>query len=95
MNIKKSLFWAGLLLVTAMLTSCAPAYYSPQQYGFLYGLLHGAILPIAIVGKIFGMDHNLYALNNSGFWYWLAYFLGLTVWIGGGSAAGRKSKKQS
>jgi hypothetical protein len=65
-----------------MLFGCAPApvcgdpTYGMQEYGFFRGVLHGLVFPIALIANLFGVESGLYALNNSGFFYWLCFLLG-------------------
>ncbi len=80
-----------LIIVLATVTSCAPDGVSDKTYGFFYGIWHGICLPFAIVGKIFKMDVGIYAVSNSGTWYWVGYLLGFLI-IGGSGAAGKKRR---
>jgi len=81
----------ALLIAIAIisLVSCAPGEVTTKEYGFFYGLWHGIILPIAVIGKMFSMEHGIYAVNNSGTWYWIGYFIGLLIIGVGGSSARR------
>ncbi len=82
----------SFLLLIAMLffTACAPTGITEHKYGILYGLLHGALLPFELIAKLFSMDYDLYAANNSGFWYWIGYIIGVSIWTGGGCAMRRR-----
>lgn len=77
------------ITLSTLLLSCAPESYSPHEYGFFGGILHGIAFPFALLSKLFGVDYGLYAENNSGFFYWLGFILGLGGLGGGGSAAKR------
>lgn len=87
------LFSIAFLVLT--LTACAP---EPScelrgpggEYGFFSGLLHGILFPLALLGKLFGVKTGLYAVSNTGFWYWLGYFLGVGGLGGGASQAKRR-----
>jgi hypothetical protein len=72
------------------ITSCAPSGVTEHQHGIFYGLLHGALLPFELIAKLFSMDYDLYAANNTGFWYWIGYIIGVSVWTGGGCAMRRR-----
>jgi hypothetical protein len=81
----------AFLVLTLTLVSCAPEGPGDRTYSLFSGLAHGFILPFAIIGKLFGMDHGLYAVNNSGFLYWLGYFFGYLLITGGiGFGGGRR-----
>jgi hypothetical protein len=90
---RTALFFGALTLVVVAL-GCAhqpnPSYYDiPGAYdppGFLYGLLHGLIAPIAFIGSIFS-EVRMYAFPNSGVWYDFGYLLGLCAWAGGAASA--------
>ncbi len=88
---KQRLFLSILtVIVITSLFSCAPAGSTDKTYGFLYGVLHGFLCIFAVIGKMFSMDVGLYAVNNTGFFYWLGYLFGLMVIGGGGAASGRR-----
>jgi hypothetical protein len=70
-------------------SSCAPGGNTSKEYGFFWGIIHGFIFIFALIGKLFGGHHGLYAVHNTGFFYWLGFIIGLGV-IGGGGAASRR-----
>jgi hypothetical protein len=72
------------------LASCAhqPSPIIPAAPGFLMGMFHGVISPIALVAGIF-TDVRMYAFPNSGGWYDFGFLLGLGAWGGGTTAAVR------
>ena len=80
-NAMQKAIWPGLCCLL-FLASCAPEPVCPDptfgtsSYGFFSGIVHGLVFPIALVGKLFGVDTGLYALNNSGFFYWLGFLIG-------------------
>ena len=51
----------------------------PQAPGFLYGLWHGFIFPVAWVVSLFMDKVAIYAVPNNGGWYDFGYFLGIVV----------------
>jgi hypothetical protein len=76
-----------IVLVGLLLTSCATQPHAAAQTpGFLYGLLHGFIAPLSLIGSIF-YDVRIYAFPNSGGWYDFGYFLGFGALCSGGSRA--------
>lgn len=80
------------LLAAASLAACA---HQPGRLpfaevpGFWFGIWHGLVGPIALVGSAF-TDVRMYAFPNSGPWYDLGFLLGIGVWGGGGAAARRR-----
>ena len=76
-----------LLLTFFCVTSCAPTTFSVDEYGFWSGIGHGFTLIFAIIGKIFGADLGIFAMNNSGTLYWIGYLIGLGTAFGIASEA--------
>jgi hypothetical protein len=80
----------GLLAIiaTVLLAACAtqptPTAFEPP--GFLLGLVHGFIAPLAIFAEIF-TNVRVYAFPNSGGWYDFGFMLGISTVLGGGGAA--------
>ena len=84
---------AFLLLGSAMLLAgCAAtqtnAAVAPAAPGFLLGLWHGFIFPVAWLLSLFMPDVAIYAVPNNGGWYDFGYFIGI-VFLGVGA---RKSR---
>ena len=52
---------------------------SPQAPGFLLGLWHGFIFPVAWVVSLVVPKVAVYAVPNNGGWYDFGYFLGIVV----------------
>lgn len=77
------------IIVVIGLSSCAPHGDTVKEYSFFSGILHGFIFIFAVIGKLFGGSHGLYAENNTGFFYWLGFLFGLGI-IGEGGAASRR-----
>jgi len=73
-----------LLLVLFFVTSCAPVGMTSEEYGLLYGIVHGFISPFVLIAKLFGVNIGLYAEHNSGSLYWAGFILGLVLLLGGG-----------
>jgi len=73
----------ALLLATLALTACAATQTSdavaPAAPGFLLGLWHGFIFPVAWVVSLFTDKVAVYAVPNNGGWYDFGYFLGIVV----------------
>lgn len=86
---KRTLF---ALATLASLTACATqvaATVSPTAPGFLLGLWHGFIFPVAWVFSLFMPEVAVYAVPNNGGWYDFGFFLGIVV-FGVGSWRGKK-----
>ena len=88
---KKYFLAAFSIFFLIFLTSCAPAGTTAKEYGFLPGLGHGFVLFFVLIGKLFGNDASIYALNNTGFWYWLGYLIGLSILMSMVYGGGRRS----
>ena len=73
----------AFLLVSMALTACAATEASdavtPTAPGFLLGLWHGFIFPVAWVVSLFVPRVAVYAVPNNGGWYDFGYFLGIVV----------------
>jgi hypothetical protein len=65
------------------LAACAAAQASdavaPAAPGFLLGLWHGFIFPVAWLVSLFMPKVAIYAVPNNGGWYDFGYFLGVVV----------------
>lgn len=89
---------AALVIALAlMLSACArqidaAVSQAPGTPGLLWGLWHGFIFPWAWIGSLFDKSIAVYAVPNSGGWYDLGFFLGVTV-LGGGSFFGSKKAR--
>jgi len=85
MNQRVFKYLVFFVVLISILGSCAPEENTYETYGFLSGIWHGFCFPFALIGKIFGMDVGLYARNNSGFFYWIGFLIGLGI-LGGGAS---------
>ena len=82
---------ATLLLLGSVLTACAqynPGY-RPAGDHFLWGLLHGFIMPFVMLLKFVGLfaggmfrEFGIYQVYNNGIWYDFGYTLGAFVIFG-------------
>ena len=78
---RAALALAAALALTA-LAACASqdvTATAPGAPGFLHGLWHGFIFPIAWILSLFMDDVAVYAVPNNGGWYDFGYFLGIVV----------------
>lgn len=70
----------ALLSLSACATQVASAVSTaPDTPGFLLGLWHGFIFPVAWVLSLLLPDVAVYAVPNNGGWYDFGYFLGIVV----------------
>jgi hypothetical protein len=73
----------GAALASLLLTACAATQaadaVAPTAPGFLLGLWHGFIFPVAWIVSLFVSDVAIYAVPNNGGWYDFGYFLGIVV----------------
>jgi hypothetical protein len=79
---------AALSGLAACATQSAAAV-APGAPGFLLGLWHGFIFPVAWLLSLFLPEVAVYAVPNDGGWYDFGYFLGIVV-FGVGARGGTK-----
>jgi hypothetical protein len=72
---------AALALLTACAATQAPdaVAHADTTPGFLLGLWHGFIFPVAWLVSLFADKVAIYAVPNNGGWYDFGYFLGVVV----------------
>jgi hypothetical protein len=70
---------AAALALTACAATQASDAVAPAAPGFLLGLWHGFIFPVAWVVSLFASNVAVYAVPNNGGWYDFGYFLGIVV----------------
>ena len=84
-----------ILAATLALTACAATQSdaavatAADTPGFLLGLWHGFIFPVAFIVSLFMDNVAVYAVPNNGGWYDFGYFVGI-VFLGVGA---RKSPR--
>lgn len=86
---------ACTLPALAALTACArqsaeAVSTAPGTPGFLYGLWHGFIFPVAWLLSLVSDRVAVYAVPNNGGWYDFGYFLGIVV-FGVGARSGTRT----
>jgi hypothetical protein len=58
----------------------APRFYGPERLaGFRLGVLHGALMPVALPSLLMGRDVPIYAASNTGRTYKLGYIAGINL----------------
>ena len=80
---KRALPIALTLALAACATQSATAV-APEAPGFLHGVWHGFIFPVAWLISLFDGGAAVYAVPNNGGWYDFGYFVGI-VFIGVGA----------
>ena len=74
---------AAIIFAMLALTACAQqaaTAVAADGPGFLEGLWHGFIFPLAWIISLFKSDVAIYAVPNDGGWYDFGYFLGIAVY---------------
>jgi hypothetical protein len=87
-RLRNSIAVASLALLAACATQVSSGV-APGAPGFLLGLWHGFIFPVAWFLSLVMPDVAVYAVPNNGGWYDFGYFLGIVV-FGVGANRGRK-----
>ena len=85
----RTLAFSSLLLLAA----CAkqvPTAVAAEAPGFLLGLWHGFIFPVAWFLSLIMPEVAVYAVPNNGGWYDFGYFLGICVFGVGAHGGGRR-----
>ena len=86
--------FGAALATSVMLSGCAATQASdavaPQAPGFLLGLWHGFIFPVAWIVSLFVGNVAIYAVPNNGGWYDFGYFLGIVVFGVGAKKGGER-----
>jgi hypothetical protein len=77
--VKRLLVLAAALVLAACAATQQPDAVAPQAPGFLLGLWHGFIFPVAWIVSLFTDKVAIYAVPNNGGWYDFGYFLGIMV----------------
>ena len=67
------------LLLAACAATQTRAVVQPEAPGFLLGVWHGFIFPVAWILSLFLPNVAVYAVPNNGGWYDFGYFLGIVV----------------
>jgi hypothetical protein len=87
----RSLAFAPLATLAACAHEVSSAVsHGPDSPGFLMGLWHGFIFPVAWLLSLFMPDVAVYAVPNQGGWYDFGFFIGI-VFLGVGSHRGTKT----
>lgn len=77
------------LTLAACVARQAPTAVSPTAPGFLEGVWHGFIFPIAWIVSLFTDDIAVYQVPNNGGWYDFGYFVGICL-LGVGARSSKR-----
>ena len=75
----RNAFALPALLALAACAKQVPSAVAPETPGFLLGVWHGFIFPVAWFLSLVVPDVAIYAVPNNGGWYDFGYFLGIVV----------------
>ena len=89
-TIRLSALFVAMLALAACAAHQASTAVQPQAPGFLLGVWHGFIFPLAWIVSVFLPGVAVYAVPNNGGWYDFGYFIGI-VFLGVGSHGSRKA----
>ena len=70
---------ASALLGWAYGWSSSRAFPKDKTFGFGYGMLHGALMPLALPNLLLGRDVEIFAADNSGRFYKIGYICGINL----------------
>jgi hypothetical protein len=91
MNRTRAFILVGLMLaLTACIAKQSPSALNANGPGFLEGVLHGFVFPVAWLISLFTDQIAIYAVPNNGGWYNFGYFIGV-CFLGVGA---RNSKRR-
>lgn len=91
----KIFIYIGLVLVSLILSSCAPGGGSStaeDPAGFFMGVWHGWIAPISLIVGLFNPEIRVYEMFNAGWWYDFGFYIAIIGGFGGISLFRKKSK---
>src|SRR6478736_5957847 len=77
--VRRCALFAAVLALAGCAATQGPDAVAPGAPGFLLGLWHGFIFPVAWIVSLFVPKVAIYAVPNNGGWYDFGYFLGIVV----------------
>lgn len=86
-----------IVLSTLLLTACIPGdgkATSDKPAGFFWGVWHGWIAPISLIGGLFNKSLRVYETHNTGWWYDLGFYMAIISGFGGLSLVRRSKSKR-
>ncbi len=98
MAVRRFVMVVGAIALIGLFAGCAaganPMQGSGTEAGFLLGLWHGFIAPIAFVVSLFNHQVGIYEVYNNGGWYNFGFVFGASVFFGGGGGAGARATRR-
>lgn len=91
------LFTIMVIAFSMLLTGCIPGdgtSTSSNPAGFLWGVWHGWIAPISLVGSLFNSKLRVYEIMNKGWWYDFGFYIAIIGGFGGLSLSRDKKKRK-
>ena len=89
MPVKRHAPTLALALLLAGCATQAGEAVAPAAPGFLLGVWHGFIFPVAWIVSLFMPDVAVYAVPNNGGWYDFGFFIGVVV-LGVGARSSKR-----
>lgn len=90
----KKLIWILVLLLSmVILSGCIPGdgkHTEERPAGFFWGIWHGWIAPISLIGGLFNKNLRVYEVFNTGWWYDFGFYVAIIAGFGGLSLIRRK-----
>lgn len=91
---KRTLLLSVLLVfVVLTLVGCLPGdgrNTEANPAGFFWGVWHGWVAPISLIGGIFNKNLRVYEVFNTGWWYDFGFYIAIISGFGGVSLFRRK-----
>ena len=85
-----------LLITFIIFPGCVPGdgkHTTEEPAGFFWGVWHGWIAPISLIGGFFNPNIRVYEPQNTGWWYDFGFYIAIISGFGGISLTRRKRKK--
>lgn len=95
---KVILLIAIIMVLLSTLTGCIPGdgtYSSSDPAGFFWGIWHGWIAPISLVGGLFNKNLRIYEVANTGWAYDFGFYIAVISGFGGLSLFRKNGSKKS
>jgi hypothetical protein len=92
--VSKKLIWILVLLLSmVILSGCIPGdgkHTEERPAGFFWGIWHGWIAPISLIGGLFNKNLRVYEVFNTGWWYDFGFYVAIIAGFGGLSLTRKK-----
>ena len=94
MQRKNMVLFLGLVVLFLLLSGCLPGdvRFEQQVAGFFWGVWHGWIAPISLIGGLFNPSIRVYEPNNIGWWYDFGFYIAIISGFGGISLTRARSR---